>query len=173
MSSLAPHLNQDTLSSETSHLDLEDTIHQDMQQNMEHILQTSQPLRFWFPISLMKAWDELYQTHLTSVIDYCGQPKDTNNGCIWNNRWQLYTMEVLNVTTNFIEEFTTDTSTPEVQVVIRDFRNKLGWEVIGRILDGYKGFKITCPLLGIHWMVDMVNKFTEHEAALAEVSLLL
>jgi hypothetical protein len=142
------------------------------QQQMSLMLQSHRPLRSWFPNLLLQIWDEIYSTHLSPVFDFCGQSSLTENGTTWKKTFQTYASHILQATLDFFKTSPPPNFTPDAQIIYDDFINKLQWFLSAYILKGRNGYNFRCPLLGVPWMVDIVKKFSIHEFALAEVSII-
>jgi hypothetical protein len=148
------------------------TTRKQAQQQMSLMLQSHQPLRSWFPSRLLQVWDEIYSSYLSPVFDFCGQSRLSENGSIWAKSLDTYASHILKITVDFFKANPPPNFTSDTQIIQDDFINKLQWELSAHIMYDHNGYEFQSPLLGVPWMVDIVKKFTIHEAALAEVSII-
>lgn len=117
---------------------------------------------------LFKKWDEAYLSHLSKIIDFFGQNRETVNGVAWSQGFQKYFEDVLGAAEKHVEETKMDEEVD--RIVLGDLANKLLWMLKTDVLKNTMRFKMHCPLLGIGFIRDISKKFLNHELALAEVS---
>jgi hypothetical protein len=138
---------------------------------MANMIKGYEPVRTWIPSSLLLAWDHIYTTKLGPFIDFWGQDPLSENGVAYFHAFHEYMKEILKVTSKTIRERnrirpTTSVFTDQIE---DELINKLDWIFRAQVFWIKEKLPWMTPLLGVAWIVDVVNKFSMHEIALEEV----